>query len=160
MGFPLNDIGAFVKAYDGNASEGAADIPSIITAGAALDNVKSTGQGINRKNGTALAHSAVVATGWLASLADTKTLSLAHEVQYSSDNSSFDTAVVIEAATVKVTATAAAATYRGVSEHDLNLMAQKQYLRINTTLDLSAANTDIAIYFTIVMLGGWTQIPQ
>ena len=158
MGFPMADVGAFIKAFDGNASENAA-APSLITAGAGLDNTKVTGVSIDRKSGTALARSSVIATGYLTALDTAETLSLAHEYQDSDDNSTFNTAVVIEAATVKETA-AAAGNFRDVDEHDLSLLPLARYFRINVTLDLSRGGTDTALYFTVVMLGGWTQIPQ
>jgi len=156
--FPLNDAGAFVAAKDGNASENSG-APSVITAAAGLDNVKVTGQTVDRKSGTAIAHSAIIATGWLAALTDTKTLSLAHEYQDSADDSTWNTAVAIEAATVKQTAVAST-NYRGVSEHNLALSSLSRYIRINVTLDLNAGATDTALFYTIVVLAGWTQVPQ
>jgi hypothetical protein len=156
--FPLNDAGAFVSSHDGNASENSG-APSLITAAGALDNVEVEGQTVDRKSGSAIAHSAIIATGWLAALTDTKTLSLAHAYQDSADDSTWNTAVAIEAATVKQTA-AASTNYRGVDEHDLNLRTLDRYIRINVTLDLNAGATDTALFFTVVTLAGWTQVPQ
>lgn len=158
MSFPLRELGPFVSSHDGNASENSG-APSVITAAGALDNVEVQGQTINRKNGTALAHSAVIATGWLAALTNAKTLSLAHEYEDSDDDVTYNTAVAIEAATVKQTATSTT-NFRGVDEHDLSLNALAQYFRINVTADLNASGTDTVLFFTIVTLGGWTQIPQ
>lgn len=156
--YPLNELGPHVKAYDGAASHNA-NAPSLITAAGTGDNTKVTGRTVNRFNGTALAHSAVVATGYLAALTDTKTISLAHEIQESADNSSWDSAEAIEALTVKATSSGGT-NERGVDVHDLSLTARKQYFRINVTPDLSAGATDTALFFTVVILGGWTQVPQ
>lgn len=158
MSHPLNDIGSLISSSDGNASE-SSGAPSLITAAGTGDNTKVTGQVINRKSGVALAHSAVVATGWLAALTNAKTFSLAHEIAESSDGSNFDTAEVIEALAVKKTATSTT-NFRGVDEHDVNLMGRKQYFRVNVTPDLNASGTDTALFFTVIVLGGWTQIPQ
>ena len=156
--FPLNDAGAFVTSNDGCASENSG-APSLITAGAGLDNVEVEGQTVNRLSGTAIAHSAIIATGWLAALDNAETLSLAHDYQDSADDSTWNTAVEIEALTVKQTATSAT-NFRGVDEHDLALSSLLQYIRINVTLDLSRGATDTALFFTVVTLAGWTQVPQ
>lgn len=155
--FPMNSVGQYVTMEDGNASA-TAGAPILVTAGGAGDNVKVDGATIDRKNGTALAHSAKVGTGFLFALADTKTISLAHEIQESSDGSSWDTAEVIEASTVKATSDGGT-NERGVDEHSIDLMGRKRYFRINVTPDLSATATDDGFVFTIVALGGWDQIP-
>lgn len=154
---PLGTANQFVKMFDANASENSG-APSVITAAAGLDNVKVTGQTIDRKSGTALAHSAEIATSWLAALTNTKTLSLAHEIQESADDSTWDTAEVIEAATVKQTATSST-NFRGCDRHRLNLMGRKRYFRINVTLDLNAGATDTAEFMTQACLTGWNQTP-
>mgnify|MGYP001567928439 CR=1 FL=1 len=157
--FPLNEVGAFIKSYDGNAGANAG-APSLITAGGGLDNLKVNGQNVNRLNGTALAHSAVAATSYLAALGAAETLSLAHEIQESANGSSYDTAEVIQAATVVATDSGAGSNMRGVSEHDVSLRARKQHFRINVTPNMSRANTDTCTFHTLITLGGWTQVPQ
>ena len=165
MSYPKNDIGSQVKASLANFSGDAAAItraPALIVAAAGLDNLKFLGEKIDRKDGTGpgLANSVAISTGWNASLTDTKTLSLAHEIQESDDDGvSWDTAEVIEAATVQRTATATTE-YKGIDEHDLDLMARKRWYRINVTLDMSAGATDEASFRTHAVQGGYDQIPQ
>jgi hypothetical protein len=157
---PSQDLGNLTKAADANASA-SSGAPVLILAGGTGDGVKITGQSIDRyaSDGIAIADSVVVTTSYLAALADTKTLSLAHEVQYSADNSSWDTAVVIEASTVKATSSGGT-NERGVDEHNLNLRGQKRYFRINVTPDLSATGTDTATFHTIATMGGYDKVPQ
>lgn len=156
--FPLNDVGDFLTGNDGCASANSG-APSLITAAGALDNVKVTGQTVDRKSGTAIAYSAFIQTGYLAALADTETISLAHEYQDSADDSTWNTAVAIEAATVKATSSGGT-NERGVDEHKLDLSSLYRYIRINVTPNLSASATDTCLFFTVVTLGGWSQVPQ
>lgn len=155
---PLGTANQFVTVEEACCSEDS-DAPSLVTAGGTGDNSKVTGQTIDRKSGTALAHSAVVCTAWLAALTDTKTLSLAHEIQESADGSSWDTAEEIEAAAVKQTATATT-NYRGEDEHKISLIGRKRYFRINVTPNLSNTGTDTMSFHTVAALTGWDQNPQ
>lgn len=157
--FPLQDVGDFVTGEDGNASA-SSGAPSLITAAGGLDALKVTGATVDRRAsaGIGIAHSAFICTGFLAALDTAETLSLAHEYQDSADDSTWNTAVVIEASTVKATA-ASAGNERGVDEHKLALTALLRYVRINVTPDLSRGGTDTALFFTVVVLGGWTQVP-
>jgi len=159
MTFPLNSIGQYVKNVDLCSSE-SSSAPSVITAAGGLDNVKVTGQTIDRKQSDgAMAGSVAIATSYLAALTDTKTVSLAHEIQYSSDGSTWDTAVEIEELTVKATSDGGT-NERGCDEHAVDLMAQKQYFRVNVTLDLSHSGTDTATFHSVGTLGGFSIIPQ
>lgn len=159
MTFPQNEIGAHVSSSDGCASENSG-APSLVTAAGTGDNTKVTGQTIDRLSGTAICHSCVVATGYLAALQASETLSLAHEYQDSTDNSTWNTAVAIEAATTKATGESGGSNERGVDEHDLALSSLARYFRINVTPNLSASGTDTCLFFTVVTRGGWTQVPQ
>lgn len=156
--FPLNDVGDFLTGHDGCASANSG-APSLITAGGALDNVKVTGQAVDRKSGSAISYSAFIQTAYLAALSDTKSLTLAHEYQDSADNSTWNTAVVIEAATTKATSDGGT-NERGVDVHKLSLLALDRYVRVNVTPDLTATGTDTCLFFTVITLGGWSQVPQ
>jgi hypothetical protein len=153
---PSQDLGAHTKSYDANASANSG-APVLITAAGTGDNVKITGVTIDRYTANAMADSCVVQTGWLAALTAAKTLSLAHELQESADGSSWDTAEVIQAATVVGTG---AGNIRGVSVHDINLRGRKRYIRFNVTPDLSHTSTDTCTFHTVATLGGYDTIPQ
>jgi hypothetical protein len=153
------NIGAKLKSLDACSSENAG-APSVITAGGALDNSKVTGQTIDRYQGGGLAQSAVITTQVLAALAAAETCKLAHEYQTSADGSSWDTAVVIEAATTYLTGPGGGGNKRGQAEFNLDLKGLKRYVRVNVTLDLSRANTDTASFATVVALGGFDVLPQ
>lgn len=156
--FPLNSIAQFVENVDLCSSEDS-DAPAVIVAGAGLDNSKVTGQTIDRKSGTALAHSLSIGTSYLAGLDDGETISLAHEIQESANGSDWDSAEVIEALTVEATQSGAGQS-RGISEHAIDLMDRKRFFRINVTLDLSRGATDEATFHSVGTLGGWNQVPQ
>ena len=154
---PVTNLGGSVLVKDACCSENSG-APSVITAAAGLDNVKVTGQTIDRYSGTynSVAQSAVVCTQFLAALTAAKTVSLAHEYQDSADGSTWNTAVVLEAATVYETG---AGNKRGEAEFDVNLAGLARYIRVNVTLDLSHTSTDTASFATVVALGGFDNNP-
>ncbi len=154
----LNSGGQYMAVKDANASEDS-NVPVLILAASTGDGVKATGQTVDRKSGTALAMSAVIATGWFVDLTDTKSLSFAIEIQESANDSDWDAAEVIQAATVAQLAVATTA-YRGVVENSLDLMDRQRYFRINVTPELSAASADELTYHTTAILTGYNQIPQ
>lgn len=147
------NIGGYVKAFAGGASEnsGAA---SLITAAGTGDNAEVTGQTIDRDG----YDSAVVSIAYLATLADTESISFAVDIQESSDGSSWDTAEELQAATTAVTSSGGTNEH-GVVELDVNLSGRKQYVRFNVTPNLSAGATDTALFATTVILGGASTLP-
>jgi hypothetical protein len=157
---PVTSIAEHVSCKDAcsSANSGA---PSLITAAGTGDNVKVTGQTIDRFDATSggLAHSCVVSTAYLAALDATETLSLAHEYQTSANGSTWDTAVAIQTATVKATGGTGGSNERGTDEHTLSLVGLKRYVRFNVTPDLSRAGTDTATFHTQCILGGFDQLP-
>lgn len=155
---PATDLGSHVTTHDCNASA-STGAPVLILAGGTGDAVKITGVAVDRKQGTSLADSMTVVTGFLAALADTKTLALAHEIQYSADNSTWDTAVVLEASTVKATGDSGS-NERGRVEFNVNLRSQKRYWRVNVTPDLSATGTDTATFHTLGIQSGFHESPK
>lgn len=153
----VKNVGKYLRAYDANASENSG-APSLVTAAGTGDNTKRNGQTIDRYNGVALARSAQIITHVLAALGASETVTLAHEVQYSADGSSWDTAVVIEAATQY--GASGAGNKRAVAQFDLDLSGQKRYFRINVTPNLSASATDTCTFATVATLGGYDVLPQ
>lgn len=148
--FPMSDAGAMVNCVIANfsADSGA---PSVVTAAGTGDNTKVTGATVNRKG----AESCVLAIGWAAALTDEKTLSLAIEIQESDDDSTWDTAVVLQAATVIKTATATT-NYSDVYKVKVDLKERKQYVRFNITPDLSNTATDTAEFVAVACLMGYS----
>ncbi len=158
---PKSDLGSHVVGLDANSSENSG-APALIVAGGGLDNVKVTGQVIDRFQGSSTqgkAESMTVVTQFLAALADTETVALAHELEESDDGSAFDAPEVIEALTVKATASGAE-NKRGQAEFDIDMRNRKQFVRYNVTLDLSRGATDTASFATVATLGGFDILPQ
>lgn len=125
------------------------------------DNTKITGQAIDRygASGVQRYDQAKIAVNYHAVLTDTKTLSIATEIAYSSDGTNFDTAVVLEASAVKATAANPALEFHGVVEFNVDLSGQKRYFRVNVTPDLNASGTDTAEVITAVVLSGGATLP-
>ena len=147
----MTDIGAVLTGIYGGATNNAG-APLVIIAAGAGDNTAVTGDGIDISDYKSCKMHLV----WLTALADTETLSLAAEYQESDDDSSFDTAVALQASTVVHTASGAG-NYFGVTSFDLNFRNQKtfkKYIRFNFTPDLSASATDTAMVMCLVELGG------
>jgi hypothetical protein len=149
-------LGEYVVSVDACSSENSG-APSLITAAGTGDATKVTGQTIDRYQSGGFAKSIVVQTSYLAALTAAKDLELAHELQESDDGSSWDTAEVIEATTVKATG---AGNKRGVDEHAVDCTNRKRYIRFNVTPDLTASGTDTATFHTVATLGGFDQLPQ
>jgi hypothetical protein len=149
------DVAGHVKGYIACASVNSG-APSLVTAAGTGDNTKVTGYTIDRKgttNGT-MAYSCELSIGYLAALTNAKTLSFAVEYQESSDNSSWATAVVLQAATVAETA-GSSTNFEGVVNLSLDLSTLKRYVRFNITPDLSHSSTDTAEFVAIATLGGF-----
>jgi hypothetical protein len=144
---PNTDIASQVQSHHCGASHA--------TAGGTGDNSAVTGVGIDRRDFL----SAEVVVGWTAVLGEAETLSLAVEYQESSDNSSFDTAVALQASAVVDTGTTGGSTEKSQARFSLNLIGKKRYIRINFTPNLSRANTDVAVCAATLVLGGAVNPP-
>lgn len=155
MNGPITDIHGFTVAKP-------ALLHTALTAGGGGDNAKITGLTIDRLQSGKLdpAKSVKLCVNTRAVLAQAATLSLAVEVQQSADGSTWDTAVVVEAATVKSTGGTGGSTESVVAEYGLNLLGFKRYLRFNVTPDLSAGATDTATVNAVAVLAGHDTIPQ
>lgn len=163
MLLPKTALGAHVTVHDVCSSTNAG-APSVITAGGGLDNVKVTGQTVDRMQGSpaGMAMSAVLSSAYMAALGAGQKLFLAHEIQESADGSAWDTAVVLEA-TTQVATSGGGGNVRGVyspSWAQLDLTSRKRYFRINVTPDLDRVNTDTASFHTQAVLGGYDVLPQ
>lgn len=119
------------------------------------DNTEITGQTIDCKG----YGSCKIGVAYHCVVADTKTLSIGTKYQTSSDGSSWDTAVVLEAPAVKATGANPTLEFNGVVSFDLALSPLKRYLRVNVTPDLNASGTDTAEVATVVILGGADSLP-
>lgn len=146
MGAPhIADIGKYLKEVACNAGS--------LTAAGTGDNTALTGATIDRLG----YGSATFVIAYKTSLTADKTLSFAVEYQESADGSSWDTATVIQAATVAKTGAATNAI--GQVSFDLNLEGKKRYVRFNFTPDLSHSGTDTAVVAGTAILGGADLLP-
>lgn len=141
------DIGAFIK--------GAIIGAGTATAGGTGDATKVTGQTIDRDN----FFSASIMIAYKAVLAEDETISFAVERQESDDGTTWDTAVDEQTATVAATGATGGSTEYGTVKIDVNLTAQKRYVRYNVTPNLSASGTDTLVWAGEGVLGGARSIP-
>jgi hypothetical protein len=146
MGAPhISNVGSYVK----NVACGA----TRATAAGAGDNTAVTGAGIDRLG----YNSAKFTVAYKTSLTAAATLSLQCEYQTSADNSSWDTAVVLQALTV--VKTGAVSAFVGDLSFNLDLESLKRYVRFNFTPDLSAGATDTVDAAAVATLGGPNALP-
>lgn len=155
---PKTDLGNVVKVAKAGSQADSSGDTIILTAGATEDGVKVTGQTIDRKG----YDSCVFALGYIATLANTKTISFAVEYQTSANGSSWDTAVALQASTVDATGDGVSTSFHGELEIPLKLgsvSTMKRYIRFNVTPDLSNTSTDTAIWSSVCILGGANVLP-
>lgn len=132
-----------------------------LLAGGTGDATKITGASIDRAGaGNAqMYQSAVVTLAAHAVLGASANLQCALEYQTSADASSWDTAVVMYAATAILTDGGSGGAQTGQKQVGLDLSGLKRYVRFNPTPDLSAANTDTAEVAVVAVLGGGNALP-
>lgn len=126
--------------------------PELLVAAGAGDNTKIVGNSIDRFS-YGMPQSMLVSVTAYMNLADTETLSYAVEIQESSDNSTWDTAEAIQAATVVKTASGAY-TDGFTVDYKVYLGDRKRYFRVNVTPNLSASGTDTGVVQVVGILGG------
>jgi hypothetical protein len=136
-----------LKAVGGPLSTGA---PLAVIAGGTGDSTAVTGLTVDRSGHD----SAVLAVFCQAKLTTSETFSLQMEYQTSADDSNWDTAVVLQASTVALTATGST-----VVSYGLNLTGLKRYIRLNFTPDFSKATVDTAVAQGAVILAGGRSLP-
>lgn len=148
------DCGA-VFAFSNNTVEGtpASGAPELIVAGAAGDATAITGNTINRQTYN-MPQSCLLAVTYYANIADGETLSLAVEIQESSDGTTWDTAEAIQASTAVESPSGSAFTDGDVKTYRVYLGDRKQYIRFNCTPDFSASATDTGVVQGIALLAG------
>lgn len=128
-----------------------------IVAGGAGDNAEVVGETIDRSD----CLSAVVEIPFKATLAAAATLKMGVTLQQSDDDgSTWGVASTLKAATdVVATGPGGGGTVKGIVELPLNLDPKSKTIRVNVTPDLSAANTDVASFGVVVVLGGAVKRP-
>ncbi len=114
-----------------------------------------TGSTVDRKG----FGSAKLSLGYSTTLTEAATLTFAVEYQESDDDSSWDTAVVIQAATLQETGGSGGSTNKGCWTYDIDLTGMKRYVRFNFTPNLSAGSTDVAKGALVCNLGGAAELP-
>jgi hypothetical protein len=158
MGAPhIGQFGKFTKLQTCGAAR--------VTAAGAGDNTAVTGATIDTRG----YGSAKFCVAWMTTLASAQTLKIAAEYQESDDNSSWDTAVALQAATTVKTGAATAAL--GTTEFNVEFGGKangtasasqtlgRRYIRFNYTPDLSAGSADTADTSAVAVLGGATDLP-
>lgn len=146
----MQNIAAYVKAVIAAVSQTAAGAVSIVTAGATEDGQKVTGSSIDCLG----FDSAAFVLAARATLAASETLSIAVEIQESSDNSTWDTAVALQASTALLTDSGSGSTIEDELEIAVDLSGRKRYVRFNVTPTMSAGSTDTANWSALAILGG------
>lgn len=150
---PKTSLGDHTVVQFASCQQASGGDPVLLTAGATEDGVEIPGEAINRRD----AMSCVLAIVGKAVLGSTETISFAVDYQESPDNSAWDTAVELQAATV-------AATYiAGTEEFEvdlpLSLKGKKKFIRFNITPTMSAGSADIAVWGAACHLGGYNTLP-
>lgn len=138
-----------------------------LTAGGAGDNTEIDGLSIDRMvhggGGPTLSAKFIVA--FEAVLAAAATLSLVGNMQHADDNGSgapgswADTGDILASAVV-ATGPGGGGTVRGTAELDVKLSGLKQWIRVQFTPNLSAANTDTAEVVAVAVFGGNNENPD
>jgi hypothetical protein len=155
----MRDIGAWITGY-------LCRIPETITAGAGNDGSEVDGPWINVKgtDGEGIeAHGAAVLLCWSATLADTETLTVGPmNLQDATDISGTGAADFGPTTAAAVVATASGAqTLNGVTMHKVKeFNGNRGYVRLQSTVDLSATGTDTVDVAAILVLGGSAELPK
>lgn len=154
----MRDIGAWIKSF-------LALIPAVITAGAGNDGVEVSGEYIDLQSAAGeglIAHGGVIFVAWSAALADTKTLTLAFNLQDATDASGTGVADYGDAyaAAVVATGTTGGTTSRGVVELRIpELNGCRGFVRAQVTATLSATGTDTVALSAQLVVGGGADLP-
>lgn len=127
-----------------------------VTAGGSGDNTKITGETIDRLGYQSCLLNIVANS----SIANTKTLSYAVEIQDSANDSDWNTAVVLQTATVVYTASGATSNIVTITPLVVGLAGYERYVRFNVTPDLSASGTDTSTVNGIVNLTDGITTPE
>ena len=158
---PRTDLAGHVYSWAAGAAADSSGDPKVVVAAATEDNVKVTGKTIDLGTGLSRPESGVLEVSGIASLDATETLTIAAELQESSDGSAWDTAVALYAATTVATGVTGGSTgLQWVKETHIKIKPRKQYIRFNITPDLSRGATDAALWSASFVGAGMMQLPQ
>lgn len=135
--------------------KGAGYLTHNLVAAAASDNSEKIGEVIDRLG----FQSAVVFINWNTTCTDAKKLTATVKRYQSADNTNWDAAETIQAATDLFVASNPTLTGKGLIEIAQDLSGCKRYVKYSVTADLDAANTDVAAYGLVAVLGGSDSIP-
>lgn len=152
---PSSDLEGLVNVVLANYAQDSSADPKITVAAATEDNVKVTGESIDRQG----YDSCVFALTGSAVLTEAKLANIAVEYQDSADNSTWNTAVALQASTLAATGGTGGTTEDLLVELALNLRPRQRYIRFNVTLDLTATGTDTAMWTAACILGGKEATP-
>lgn len=153
MGMSLRkNIGAYLHAAY-------AAVATALTAAGTGDNTAVTGSVVDRfAAGSPLSCSVLYAIA--ATIANTKTLSLAYKIQHGTKSDGSDMAdYAAVASTVVMTGNAGGTEQTGIVKHDVDLTGALQYIRVVFTPDLSATGVDTATVSPVFVFGGMAELP-
>jgi hypothetical protein len=123
---------------------------SAVAAGSG-DNTAVVSATIDRAGYTNTYDSAVLNLAYLTTLTADKTLSFTVSYTHSDDDSTYSSAVTLQAATVARTGAVTAGT--GLVTIPFNMEGIKRYVKISVTPDLSHSGTDTATWMGTLVMG-------
>lgn len=144
----------FPKNFGAQFDEGG-NLVHTLVAGAASDNSEKTGAVVDRRG----FNSGSILIPWAATCTDTKKLTVTVKRYQSADNSNWDAAETVKAATDVFTAAAPTLSGTGVIRIDEDWSSVKGYVKYSVTADLDASGTDTATYGLVVVKGGAVDLP-
>lgn len=124
-----------------------------VTSGAGHDNVAQTGTSADRLD----YESATIFIAGIASISATFFLTWKIQLQDSADNSSWNAAVLLQAASNLVAGAVSNAYFTG--RFDLNLAPYNRYVRLVLTLQATKGSVDTYAWGAALMLGGAVNKP-
>ena len=130
-------------------------------AGGTGDTTQVVGNAVDRQIEQGFVDSALVILDWKTTLTAVATLGFKVIVEYSADNATWGTAEYLFGAVgaYETVETGADTAKYGQWTYRLQLSPELQYFRVSVTPDLSAANTDTAVFGFGALLGGSTVNP-
>ncbi len=138
----------------------ASAIHATLTAGGAGDDTLVDGLTIDREaiGQGSMPDSALFGVLYEATLAATKTLSIAYDIQTSPDGTNW-TDYQSGAAAILATGPTGGATIKGSFNIQVNLRSAQRYVRLNYTPDLSNTATDTAYCDGVGFFAGFDRLP-
>ncbi|HJV75349.1 MAG TPA: hypothetical protein VJ654_14075 [Noviherbaspirillum sp.] len=129
------------------------------TAGGTGDNTEVTGVTIDLLSLSTRYESLCFALAATATLAATKTLTVAAKIEHGDASDMSDAADLVASATVlTLTGATGGSTETGTAKVGVSLEYAKRYVRIKFTPDLSATGTDTAVVQSVALFGGASKL--